>query len=116
LPLPKRQHLTPTFSKSASSTKESSQSHFLRTSPSSLSDEIWGLFGKAKATYVARYVLSDSEDDDALMEAGVGVLEREERVSGRIARREEYEAEMEERREEEKKCRRKAAMKRSPPW
>jgi protein SPT2 len=112
-PLLKRQHLKPTLPKSASSTNESSQSHWPRTLPSSLSDEIWGLFGKTKATYVARDVLSDCEDD-VVMEADVGVLEREERISERIARGEEYEAEMEERREEEHKCRRKAAMKRSP--
>ncbi|KAJ7075166.1 hypothetical protein B0H15DRAFT_39982 [Mycena belliarum] len=76
---------------------------------STLSDEIWGLFGKNKAAYVARDVFSDSEDDDAMMEAGASALEREEKMSERIARREEREAEAAERRHEEEKRRRKAA-------
>ncbi|KAJ7510512.1 hypothetical protein B0H11DRAFT_2152589 [Mycena galericulata] len=73
-----------------------------------LSDEIWSLFGKNKQTYLARDVLSDSEDDGD-MEAGASAVEAEEKRSERIALREEREAEAEERRHEEEKRRRKAA-------
>jgi protein SPT2 len=91
----------------------SSRSHSPRgagPSSSSLGDEIWSLFGKDKASYLRRDVLSDSEDDDDMMEADASLLEREEKISARIARREEREAEAEERRREEEKRRRKAAM------
>ncbi|KAF8207050.1 hypothetical protein K438DRAFT_1962687 [Mycena galopus ATCC 62051] len=110
----KRTHLAPGSSKSASSSTKakstSSRSHSPRGGPSvsSLSEEIWGLFGKNKAAYLARDVLSDSEDDDAMMEADASALEREEKYSARVARKEEREAEEEERRREEEKRRRKA--------
>ncbi|KAJ7690128.1 hypothetical protein B0H17DRAFT_1065575 [Mycena rosella] len=110
-PLPKRAHIGGSTKSAASSAKGSSasRSRSPRAAPSSLSEEIWGIFGKNKATYMARDVLSDSEDDDAAMEAGARAVEREEKLSERIARREEREAEMEERRREEEKRRRKAA-------
>ncbi|KAJ6570064.1 hypothetical protein DFH09DRAFT_421121 [Mycena vulgaris] len=104
-PPPKRAHVGST--KSAGSSASHSRSP--RAAGSSLSEEIWGLFGKSKAAYVARDVLSDSEDDDVAMEAGASALEREEKLSERIARREEREAELAERRHEEEKRRRKAA-------
>ncbi|KAF7375257.1 Member of major facilitator superfamily multidrug-dha1 sub-family [Mycena sanguinolenta] len=106
-PPPKRSHLAP-----GSSNPLPPRSHSPRAGPSTsaLSEEIWGLFGKNKASYVARDVFSDSEDDDDMMEADASALEREEKYSARIARREEREAEEEERRHEEEKRRRKAAM------
>ncbi|KAJ7163904.1 hypothetical protein C8R43DRAFT_257466 [Mycena crocata] len=109
-PPAKRPHIVAGSSKSASSIKAKSTSRPAHAAGSSISDEIWGLFGKNKAAYVARDVLSDSEDDDDMMEAGASALEREEKLSERIARREEREAELEERRHEEEKRRRKAAM------
>ncbi|KAK7032781.1 member of major facilitator superfamily multidrug-dha1 sub-family [Favolaschia claudopus] len=110
-PPSKRPHIAANSSKSASSSKgkfTSSRSHSPRPAASSLSEEIWGLFGKNKSQYTARDVFSDSEDDD-LMEADAGALEHEEHVSARIARKEEREAEAAERRHEEEKRRRKSA-------
>ncbi|KAJ6608657.1 hypothetical protein B0H10DRAFT_1955210 [Mycena sp. CBHHK59/15] len=106
-PPPKRTHVVT----AASSFKAAAKAKSASRSPhaSSLSEEIWGLFGKNKAQYVARDVLSDSEDDDAAMEAGADAVEREEKISERIARREERAAELEEKRREEEKRRRKAA-------
>jgi protein SPT2 len=110
-PPPKRSHLATGSSKvsSAKAKSASSRSHSPRAGPS-VKDEIWELFGKNRSAYVGRDVLSDSEDDDAAMEAGASALEHEEKISERIARKEEREAEMEERRHEEEKRRRKAAM------
>jgi len=69
-----------------------------------ISEQIWELFGKKRDSYVNRDVFSDDED----MEADALVLEREEKLSSRIAKREEQEElEAERRHEEEKRRRRK---------
>ncbi|KAH9928661.1 uncharacterized protein B0H18DRAFT_1084404 [Fomitopsis serialis] len=60
--------------------------------------QIWSLFGKDRSRYVVADVMSDDED----MEAGASDLEREEKRSARIARKEdELEKEQERRHEEE---------------
>ncbi|KAJ7183244.1 hypothetical protein C8R46DRAFT_1172892 [Mycena filopes] len=110
-PPSKRAHLA---SASSSRPMKPSKSTSRPRSHSPLADEelsstIWSIFGKDKAAYTARDVLSDSEDDDSDMEAGASALEYEEKVSSRIARKEEREAELAERRHEEEKRRRKAA-------
>ncbi|KAJ7482868.1 hypothetical protein B0H11DRAFT_2232245 [Mycena galericulata] len=75
-------------------------------SSSTLSEQIWGLFGKNKAAYSACDWRSDSDGEDVGMEASAGAVEREEGISERIARREEREADAEERRHREEKHRR----------
>ncbi|KAJ7671514.1 hypothetical protein DFH06DRAFT_1177781 [Mycena polygramma] len=111
-PPPKRAHLATGSSKSVTSSAKAKSASSRSRSPAaaSFSDEIWGIFGKNRSKYVGRDVESDSEDDDAMMEAGASALELEEKISQRIARKEDREAEMEERRREEEKRRRKAAM------
>ncbi|KAJ7672195.1 hypothetical protein DFH06DRAFT_1175593 [Mycena polygramma] len=111
-PPPKRAHLATGSSKSVSSSAKAKSTSSRSRSPAaaSFSDEIWGIFGKNRSKYVGRDVESDSEDDDVMMEAGADALELEEKISQRIARKEDREAEMEERRREEEKRRRKAAM------
>jgi protein SPT2 len=69
-----------------------------------ISTEIWKLFGKDRGAYVQRDVLSDEED----MEVDARYLEKEERISARIAQKEDLEAvEAERRHEEEKRRKRK---------
>ncbi|KAF8896547.1 hypothetical protein BD779DRAFT_593512 [Infundibulicybe gibba] len=68
-----------------------------------ISSTIWQMFGKKRDNYVGMDVLSDDED----MEADATLLEREEMLSARIAKREEEQAIEEERRHEEEKRRRK---------
>ncbi|KAJ7039685.1 hypothetical protein C8F04DRAFT_298958 [Mycena alexandri] len=108
-PPAKRSHMaSASSSKSMKPIKSTSRSRSpLNDDESRLSETIWGIFGKNKATYAARDVLSDSEDDDE-MEAGASALEWEEKISERTARKEDREAEIEERRHEEDKRRRKA--------
>jgi len=60
---------------------------------------IWQMFGKSRDRYVQRDVFSDDED----MEADASDLEKEEKISSRIARKEEEFAAAEERRHEEEK-------------
>ncbi|KAF8969115.1 hypothetical protein BDZ97DRAFT_264733 [Flammula alnicola] len=74
-----------------------------------ISSEIWKLFGKDRGMYISRDVLSDDED----MEADATVLEREEKMSARIAKREEMLAAEEERRHEEEKRQRKKEKERA---
>jgi protein SPT2 len=61
--------------------------------------------GRDRASYLARDVNSDSEDDG--MEVDMRSLEREEAFSRKVAKKEEEEAEREERRRAEEKKRRK---------
>ncbi|KAJ7220194.1 hypothetical protein GGX14DRAFT_586021 [Mycena pura] len=108
----KRPHLSASMSTSTLKHKSTSRPRSPRSPPraapaaSSFSEEIWGIFGKKKAEYMERDI--DSEDD-ADMEADADLLEREEKFSERVARKEERLAEEEERRREEEKRRRKAA-------
>ncbi|KAF5392179.1 hypothetical protein D9757_001608 [Collybiopsis confluens] len=64
---------------------------------------IWGIMGKNRNDYVKMDVFSDDED----MEADASALEREEKQSARLAKREDLAAMEEERRREEEKRRRK---------
>ncbi|KAJ8489668.1 hypothetical protein ONZ45_g13489 [Pleurotus djamor] len=65
-------------------------------------DEIWALFGKSRSSYVEQSVFSDDED----MEADAGDLEREEKFSTRLAKKEDELALQQEKREQEEKERR----------
>ncbi|KAH9926832.1 hypothetical protein B0H21DRAFT_781332 [Amylocystis lapponica] len=69
---------------------------------SSISAEIWKMFGKDRSTYIERDVMSDDED----MEADALSVEKEELRSARLARKEDETALEEERRHEEEKRRR----------
>lgn len=64
-------------------------------------DEIWALFGKSRQEYVDKTV--DSDDD---MEAGASDLEKEEKYSTRVAKKEDLIALQMEKREQEEKERR----------
>ncbi|KAJ7746317.1 hypothetical protein B0H16DRAFT_1321258 [Mycena metata] len=113
-PPAKRSHMaSASSSRSMKPTKSTSRSRSPlddeEAGETGLSETIWSLFGKNKATYAARDVLSDSEDDDE-MEAGASALEWEEKISERTARKEDREADIAERKHEEEKRRRKAAM------
>ncbi|KAF8071624.1 hypothetical protein FPV67DRAFT_1482071 [Lyophyllum atratum] len=68
-----------------------------------LGDTIWRMFGRERNSYVSKDVFSDDED----MEADATLLEREEKMSARIAKKEDTIALEEERRREEEKRRRK---------
>jgi len=68
-----------------------------------LGDTIWKMFGRERNNYVGMDVLSDDED----MEADATILEKEEKMSTRIAKKEDILAFEEERRREEEKRRRK---------
>ncbi|KAJ7165319.1 hypothetical protein C8R46DRAFT_900884 [Mycena filopes] len=73
--------------------------------PPSLGQEIWSIFGKDKAAYVAVDVLSDSEASEEPMETGADAVELEEKISDHIARKEDQEAEMLERSRQKEKRR-----------
>ncbi|KAF5379725.1 hypothetical protein D9615_005692 [Tricholomella constricta] len=68
-----------------------------------ISEAIWQIFGRDRNSYVSKDVFSDDED----MEADATLLEREEKMSARIAKKEDTLALEEERRREEEKRRRK---------
>ncbi|KAJ7711814.1 hypothetical protein B0H16DRAFT_1343395 [Mycena metata] len=88
---------------------ETSLPHAEGSDDTSFGDEIWALFGKRKAIYVARDLVSDS-DDDAAMEVGADTVEREELVSDYIANEEERKLQALERARENEKRRRKDAQ------
>ncbi|KIY44065.1 hypothetical protein FISHEDRAFT_62267 [Fistulina hepatica ATCC 64428] len=71
-----------------------------------ISKEIWSLFGRKREQYVGMDVYSDDED----MEVDASAVEREEKFSARLAKKEDMEALEEERRHEEEKRRRKKEM------
>ncbi|KAJ7148262.1 hypothetical protein C8R46DRAFT_1044808 [Mycena filopes] len=64
--------------------------------PASLGKEIWALFGRDKTADMALDVNSDSEES-VTMDAGPSTLEREEKISERLAREEDRKAEVDER-------------------
>ncbi|KAF9468191.1 hypothetical protein BDZ94DRAFT_1247415 [Collybia nuda] len=68
-----------------------------------IGNTIWKMFGRDRNAYVGMDVLSDDED----MEADATILEKEEKMSARIAKKEDVLALEEERRREEEKRRRK---------
>ncbi|KAK1231323.1 hypothetical protein PQX77_005565 [Marasmius sp. AFHP31] len=68
-----------------------------------VSNMIWEIMGKRRSDYVHDDIFSDEED----MEAGASDLEREEKMSARIAKREDLIAQEAEKKREEEKRRRK---------
>ncbi|KAF9007545.1 hypothetical protein BDQ17DRAFT_1350856 [Cyathus striatus] len=112
---PSRQGSAAAYHKSSSSSKrprsvsrsESPPPHKKRAVSDDLdhdiSSTIWQLFGRDRTKYVSRDVLSDDED----MEVDARILEQEEKLSMKVAKREDMAALEDERRHEEEKRRRK---------